>query len=1026
MNPKDNLIELLRELFQLNNSDLDFGIYRILKLRSRDVEEFIEKVLPQKLEEVKKKLEDRAAEDIKKDLENVTTDLKANYGNDFELKTEALGQIELFKEKFGQYIILKERLENSRLSEDIENDIYNDLYRFFERYYEEGDFVTKPRAGDKTYMIPYDGEEVKLYWANYDQYYIKTGENFKNYVFTNGKEDDGKITVEFRLKDVETTVNNNQNEKGRLFIPTEDYFEWDEDAKKLNLFFYYKKPTDDDKENWGNKQSVKKDNKGINEQLVLRLEKKIKQTKNKELLEFYYKEREDKKLFYYHLNRYTALNKFDYFIHKDLKKFLTRELDYYLKNEILSISFLNPEWKDEDVEQGIKLNVVKASAIRELAYTIIEFLDELENFQKRLFEKKKFVVQNEYIMTLDMVPEEVLDDVINDILEDKEKKQINEWIELGYIKKEELDKEQLKESKKLVLDTKYLTQACKDALLNKLDQIENMSKGLLLNSENFQALELLKRKYKERIKSIYIDPPFNTGDDEFAYKDSYLHSSWISMLENGLRSAKKLLNEKGALFTHIDYKEISNLRKLGEEVFSSNNFIQLISIKAASPAGFKTVNPGPIDVTEYILFFVKDRSKYEFIKGYTAVDYDSNYNLVIENFEKDTKHWRLKSIIDVVYEMNGIKDNKDAKERWGDYWKIIRDNVIAKFAIENCERVVSVRDPQKPSEELKKLMQNSKSKNHPLVYKREGNGNGYAYKGGMLSFYSSKVKNIDGKETPTELLTDFWDDISWAGIANEGKVKLKNGKKPERLAERVIGLSSNNSEEIILDYFAGSGTTCAAAIKMNKKTIGVEVASYFNNLLLVRMKNVLAGDSSGISTNNNWKGGGIVNYVKLEQYEDTLNNIVFDENDLELEFEDKIKYRFRDGAENSASIMMVDKFEDPFNYKMEILQQNERKLQPVDLAATFNFLLGIDVERIKTEEHQNRTYRIITGKRKEQGYFIVWRKYDDKLKLDEERDWIKELDYYDENYKKYCNADNNFGAESTEAEFKRLMFEGVK
>jgi adenine-specific DNA-methyltransferase len=177
--------------------------------------------------------------------------------------------------------------------------------------------------------------------------------------------------------------------------------------------------------------------------------------------------------------------------------------------------------------------------------------------------------------------------------------------------------------------------------------------------------------------------------------------------------------------------------------------------------------------------------------------------------------------------------------------------------------------------------------------------------------------------------------------------------------------------------------------------------------------------------NNTNISDDLINYIKLEQYEDTLNNIVFDENDLELEFEDKIKYRFRDGAENSVSIMMVDKFEDPFNYQMEILQQNERKLQPVDLATTFNFLLGIDVDRIKTEEHQNRTYRIITGQRKEQGYFIVWRKYDDSLKLDEERDWIKKLDYYDENYKKYCNADNSFGAESTENEFKRLMFEDV-
>lgn len=1000
MSPKENLIELLRELFQLNNSDLDFGIYRILKLRSRDVEEFIDYVLPKKLEEVKKKLEDRAADDIKKELENVTTDLKANYGDDFETKTDALGQIALFKEKYGQYKLLRQNLENSRLSEDIENDIYNDLYRFFERYYEEGDFVTKPRAGDKTYMIPYDGEEVKLYWANYDQYYIKTGENFKNYVFTNGKENDDKIIVEFRLKDVETTVNNNQNEKGRLFIPTEEYFEWNEEEKKLNIYFYYKKPTDKEKDDWGNKQSVKKDNKGINEQLILRLEKKIKGTKNKDLIEFYYEEREDKKLFAYHLNRYTALNKFDYFIHKDLKKFLTRELDYYLKNEILSISFLNPEWKDEDVEQGIKLNVVKASAIRELSYTIIEFLDELENFQRRLFEKKKFVVQNEYILTLDMVPEEVLDDVIKDILEDKEEKQLQEWVDLGFLESKKITKIKMKAMKGLVLDTRYLNDKVKYNLLNK---VECNIKGLLICSENEQALKLLERQYNEKIKFIYIDPPYNTGDDGFVYKDQFRRATWITFISNRLEIAKKLLQENGAIFVSIDNREVNSLFFALKNIFGEENFLGNIVRTTGTTTGQDAKNFGKS--FDFILPFAKS-AKYNLSK----LDLSEDDKLRFNN-EDDVGSYALLQL-----RKTGNADLRE--DRPGMYYAVFDPEgndvyPIGPGGYESRWRFGPNTYKEYLKDDLiewKKIKKDGVEKWTPYVkYYLEGRG-----------------------KQPSPLFDDLAGNKKAAiELRNLFDKKVFNNPKPTELIKRLSEISVEEDEEnvYLLDFFAGSGTTGDAVHRYrlkNVKYILIEMGEYFDTILLQRIKKILYSlEWKKGKPNNTNISDDLINYIKLEQYEDTLNNIVFDENDLELEFEDKIKYRFRDGAENSVSIMMVDKFEDPFNYQMEILQQNERKLQPVDLATTFNFLLGIDVDRIKTEEHQNRTYRIITGQRKEQGYFIVWRKYDDSLKLDEERDWIKKLDYYDENYKKYCNADNSFGAESTENEFKRLMFEDV-
>jgi len=1035
-NPKENFIELLKELFQLNNTDLDFGIYRILKLRSRDVEEFINKVLPEKLEEVKKKLADRASADVKRDLETVTTELKTSYGDDFDNKVDQFGQIELFKEKYGSYSLLKEKLDNARISEELETDVYNELYRFFERYYEEGDFVTKPRAGDKTYMIPYDGEEVKLYWANYDQYYIKTGENFKNYIFTNGEEGENKVTVEFRIKDVETSVNNNQNQKGRLFIPTEDFYEWNEANKKLITYFYYKVPTEEEKQNWGSKQSVKTDNKGVNEQLIIALEGKIKQTNNPQLILFFNKEREvnnkKQKVFYYHLNRYTSLNKFDYFIHKDLKKFLTRELDYFLKNEILSINFLDPNWREEDVQEAIKLNVVKAGVIREAAYTIINFLSELENFQRRLFEKKKFVVQSEYVMTMDIIPEEVYDEVVEAIINDTEKRQLNECVDLGFIENAEITKEEIVINKGLVIDTKFFEDELKFKLLNYIEGIDKKSNGLLINSENWQGLNNFIGKYYKKIKTIYLDPPYNTSSSEIIYKNSYKHSTWITFVENRLRKSNYLTKEDGIICITIDHIELHRLRALIEEIYTDENILGLISIKN-NPSGRSTVqgvsisNEFAVIIGKTINAKIGNLERTELQEAqYPEIDELGKYqwrSFLRAGGANDFRTARPKLYYPLYASKNKIRIpimEWDAMDR---NW-LVKDNP------NEDEEIIY---PQSNGVEYSwRLGVDTLTKKMNEVRVRINRNNNYAIdikfrldEQGVLPKTIWENKLYNATSYGTSLLKNIL-----------GQSQLFSFPKSVYAVKDCLKVSNAGENEIVLDYFAGSGTTGHAIIKLNKEDNGnrkfilMEMGEYFESVLLKRLKKIMyaaewkegkpkdRGKLDGYST--------ILQYQKLEQYEDCLNNIVFDEQEIELEFEDRIKYRFREGAENSASIMLVDRFADPFNYKMEILQQNERKLQTVDLVTTFNFLLGIDLNKIKTEEHNGRTYRIITGTKRQQNYFVVWRKFDEALRLDEERDWIKALTYYDENAKMYCNADNGFGAESTEAEFKRLMFEDVK
>lgn len=420
---------------------------------------------------------------------------------------------------------------------------------------------------------------------------------------------------------------------------------------------------------------------------------------------------------------------------------------------------------------------------------------------------------------------------------------------------------------------------------HKLDTFKTDDKGdikdnLVIKGNNLLALHSLKKRFAGQVKLIYIDPPYNTGDDSFGYNDRFNHSSWLVFMKNRLEIARELLSNDGAIFVQIDLHEVGYLNVLLDEIFDRENFIQLIAVKTASPAGFKTVNPGPVDVTEYIFFYTKKRPEFKFKRGYVPVEYDENYNMVIKNYEDDPENWKLESLLDTVYKENGIEvgstpqqSAKNAKEMWGSYWKIVRKQIMGEFALSNAHRVVSIRDPHKPTKALKDLLEKSKlNRNKVFKYGKgvdEGGEEkfGYVINGGALAFYSNKVRTIDGVETPTELLTDLWIDVSWDGIAGEGGVKLKNGKKPEQLIQRIIELvASENKTDIILDFFAGSGTTCAVAHKMGRQYIGIEQLDYGENDSFVRLKNVINDDQSGISQSVGWKGGGDFVYMELAKW----------------------------------------------------------------------------------------------------------------------------------------------------------------
>ena len=392
--------------------------------------------------------------------------------------------------------------------------------------------------------------------------------------------------------------------------------------------------------------------------------------------------------------------------------------------------------------------------------------------------------------------------------------------------------------------------------------------NLIIKGNNLLSLASLLKRYEGMIKCIYIDPPYNTKEDSFGYNDSFKHSTWLTFMKNRLILAKKLLKKDGAIFVHIDHHELGYINVLMDEIFGVENKVQIIAVKTASPAGFKTVNPGPIDVTEYILFYTKNKSMYKFKKGYVPVGYNENYNLVLQRSD-DVRDWKFIPIKEAVIKEAGFSSEKEAKQQYGSAWKVLLSHLIEEYAFNHAKDVVSIRDPHKPTATIKQLMEQSKSVDYVLEYKREDGTSGYIYHGGALAFYSNKLQQLDGELTVTELLSDFWSHISWAGIAREGGVKLKNGKKPEKLIKQIFDISTDPGD-IVLDFHVGSGTTCAVAHKMGLRYIGCEQLDYGENDVVVRLKNVLLGDSTGISKAVSWQGGGSFVCCELAKLNQTV------------------------------------------------------------------------------------------------------------------------------------------------------------
>jgi len=388
--------------------------------------------------------------------------------------------------------------------------------------------------------------------------------------------------------------------------------------------------------------------------------------------------------------------------------------------------------------------------------------------------------------------------------------------------------------------------------------------NLIIKGNNLLALHALKEQFQGKVKLIYIDPPYNTGNDEFKYNDKFNHSTWLTFMKNRLEEAFHLLHSDGAIFISINHIELPYLSILLDQIFSRENKLPLITLKAGTTASYRSINDCPVNVTEFVIAYSKTTG-YKPKQVYRETSYSEDYSHIILNPEETPENWKLKSLTGYVHEKNNCKNWREFKKKFGPTWKKIRFDEMEKYALKNKTSVVSLNTLQKPSDKISIAVKKSKDvRDKVFEVKRKNAESIYCYNGRTLAFFSNKFREIDGELVPSEILTNIWSDISFLGIGPEGSVTLENGKKPEYLLKTIIELITD-SGDLVLDYHLGSGTTAAVAHKMNRQYIGVEQLEYGDNDSVTRLNNVINGDKTGVSDYEDikWKGGGSFVYCEL-------------------------------------------------------------------------------------------------------------------------------------------------------------------
>ncbi|MFZ4778061.1 MAG: site-specific DNA-methyltransferase [Terrimicrobiaceae bacterium] len=884
------------------------------------------------------------------------------------------------------------------------------------------------------YAIPYNGEEVHLHWANSDQYYIKTSENFTDYSYRHAVKDGW--TVHFKLRNADVEQNNVKGAK-RFFVPRVADVALDPETRAVTVPFDYRPLTKEEEAQFpgnGLQEKVLKEAspgivaaaKAVPDALAALTQEKRRDADGNPV-----------GLLDHHLRTYTRKNTSDFFIHKDLGGFLERELDFYLKNEVLHLDELEAGGEPRAAGWFQMLRAIKG-----IGRTIIAFVAQIENFQKRIFEKKKFVSGVHYCVTLDRVPEALYPEII------KNKAQIDEWKRLFFIEGIEKDTTQpgyseplksdfLKSHPHLLVDTKLFSHAFVEHLLESrefladAETLDDAATFTLVHSEASQALRLLSSRFATGAGLAYIDPPYNTGGGDFNYKDGFRHSSWMAMMRDLLQQTRGLLVRSGACFVSIDENEVNNLRGVLDSTFGASNFLCDVIWQGSSKNDQKYLSI----CHEYIAVVLRDKDYMDAMPD-RWLERKEGLDEIYAAFEKiKKKQSDFKSQSDALKEwFSGLKDSHPAKQ-WAHYNRVEKrgiyfpDNISkpAKGYFYDVDHPVTKKACKTPKggyRFIESTMKEELAKDN-------------IHFGGDHTTVPCRKSFLRETEFVTPRTVVYQDGRAATGHIAElfGDKDTFPNPKDKNVLARFFRLAAAN-DALIVDPVAGSGTTGHAVIDLNRADHGkrqcllIEMGAHFDTVLKPRLKKAIYSKDWNDGKPVSRQGvSRVLKCLRLESYEDALDNIAFrgcdtDEGQSLLGLDDYVlSYMLDFETRESETLLNVAKLDTPFDYTLR--RHGKDVPQPVDLPETFNYLIGLHVESRRALDNKGTRYLIYRGRVGSKATAILWRTtkgWTDK-EFEADRAFVAKEKLTEGAEDIFVNTDSFIeGAQSLDPVFKNLMF----
>lgn len=816
------------------------------------------------------------------------------------------GYINLMKIKAGYFENGVSGKLHDRINEvlqpfpDFREELFDKLYTFFQRYFSESGSIyfrhtaVHQNVYEKVYT---DDRDVVLFWKTHMLYYVKTDRIFNSMgVEVDGFKfyfDAGKMTLKKSNEKRETIYAFRAVDTQRQLVFEVTYSEKGRKTRMDDIL-----------------KDLKKADVKINDETLTKA-----------------------------FRVFEKQSEVDYFINKDARSFLREQFDIWLYQYLFAGQNI---WTQERLAQ--------LQALKEIAFNIIDFISQFEDELVKVWNKPKFVRNSHYVITLDKLAEA---EVLTRILAHPQfEQQLQEWRDLGMLgadfrlgmltEKDLTGAPAFPKYQYLPLDTKYFPDLELD-ILALFDDLDAALDGWLVHSENYQALNSISTKYHEKVDAIYIDPPYNSDSSEIIYANNYKSSSWLSILSDRLFLARDIMSRTSMIGVAIDDFEFPHFSKLINRYF---NVLGNVVVRS-NPAGRSTSKGFSIN-HEYAIFASKtddlsigylDRNEDQ-TERYSSADENGKFEWV--NFRKHgglrEESPRMFYPIFITNELTAriprIKWNDDIRE-----WEIFEEkkpNETILFPIDSNNQ------DRRWKWSLERFISNPKD----IKVDKDKEGN-------LAVYIKSRMPNLG-------VLPGTWWDKKTYSATDWGALVLKqlfgehgtfSYPKSPNLVEDCLKSMAINDDSIVLDFFAGSGTTAHAVMNLNRsdggkrKYILVEMGEHFNTVILPRVKKVAFSSSWKDGKANGGQGlSHFVKYYDLEQYEETLKQAHYQDSDLfDNPYEKPWEHYIFLRDEKMLAALDV-------NVETNSVQVHPERLYPdVDLAETLSQRRGKWIKRITAE-----------------------------------------------------------------------------